>query len=95
MLANCTKLHPLSLGLALGILWSASVIIIAILTMVFGYGAPFVTLMGSLYIGYDATILGTIIGAVWSFVDGFIGGFILAWLYNLCVGCCCKYCDVE
>ena len=95
MKASCTKLHPVSLGLAFGILWSISLVIVTILAMLYAYGTPFVALLGSVYIGYEATLLGTLIGAVWAFLDGFIGGLLLAWLYNLCLSCCCKYCDVS
>ena len=77
------KLDVKAFGLALGILWGASVLIMGIIAM----GAPdycgnFVAAMGTKYIGYKATILGSIIGGVWGFIDAGIGGLILAWLYN-------------
>lgn len=90
MRAECSKLHPVSLGLAFGILWGASVVIMAILVMLWGWGTPFVALLGSLYVGYNATFTGIVLGAVWGFVDGFISGAVLAWLYNLCLRCTCK-----
>ncbi len=40
------------------------------------------TIIGSLYIGYKVTPLGSLIGLVWAFVDGLIVGAIFAWLYN-------------
>ena len=40
------------------------------------------TIIGSIYLGYTVTPLGSIIGLVWAFVDGLIAGAIFAWLYN-------------
>ena len=40
------------------------------------------TIIGSLYLGYEVSALGSIIGLVWAFVDGLIVGAIFAWLYN-------------
>ena len=41
-----------------------------------------VALMGSLYVGYDASFLGGIVGALWAFVDGAIAGALIALIYN-------------
>ena len=49
----------------------------------FGWGAPVVTVLGSFYIGYGASIVGAIIGAVWAVVDGFVAGVVIAWIYNM------------
>ncbi len=95
MTCLCKKLHVLSFGLALGIVWSLSVFILGLLAMT-GYGAEFVKLIGSMYIGYTATIGGSFIGLAYGFIDMFIGGVIIAWLYNYfsrktCKSCkCCK-----
>lgn len=77
------KLNVRACGLSLGILWGASLVIMGIVAMISnGYGMGFVDAVGTLYIGYNATVLGAIIGGLWGFVDGGIGGLILAWLYN-------------
>lgn len=77
------KLRPLALGLSIGILWGIAVLIFGLLAYFVGYGELFVTSMGTIYLGYDATIAGSIIGGVIAFVDGLITGVIVAWLYNL------------
>ena len=77
------KLDAKAFGLAAGILWGVSLIIMGIAAMIAPeYSGGFVTTIGSLYIGYTATILGCVIGGIWGFVDAGIGGLILAWLYN-------------
>jgi len=75
------KLQPLALGIAIGVLWALYVGSVGI-TAMFGWGAALVMPLASLYIGYDASIIGAIIGAVWAFVDGFVAGVVIAWVYN-------------
>ena len=91
----CTKLHAPSLGFAFGILWGASLILLALLVMFWGWGTPLLDLFGSVYIGYKATFTGILLGAAWGFVDGFISGVVIAWLYNCCLWCWCKKCNVK
>ncbi len=76
------RCQPLALGVAIGVLWAFYAFVAAILAM-FGWGAEFVTTLGSFYIGYQATVVGAVIGAAWAFADGFIAGIIIAWVYNL------------
>ena len=75
------KLSIKGLALAFGITWALAMIILGI-TAMFGWGAPMVACMGTLYIGYQSTVFGIIIGAVWGFVDAAIFGAIIAFLYN-------------
>jgi len=79
------KIQPVPLGVAIGVLWAAYVFFIGI-TAMFDWGAGIVDVLGSLYIGYTASVLGAIIGAIWAFVDGLVGGVLVAWLYNLMAG---------
>jgi len=76
------KLDVKALGLTLGIIWSAALLIMGIAAMFFSYGNGLVRAMGSIYIGYQATILGSLIGAIWGFFDAGICGLLIAWLYN-------------
>jgi hypothetical protein len=88
------KLKPGSFGLAFGVLWAIAVFIMGIVALEStGYAHGFVQALGALYIGYEATFVGSIIGAIWALVDGFIFCAVLAVLYNWfsgCCGCCCK-----
>ena len=89
-MTNC-KLSARGLGLSLGIIWGISVLATGLLAYSLNYGLSFVVNMKSLYIGYEASIMGSIIGGVYGFIDGLIGGAILAWLYNIFAsdcGCC-------
>lgn len=76
------KLDAKALGLALGIVWSASLVVMAVLVITINYGAPFVDAMSKFYLGYDTTARGIVIGAIWGFLDAGIGGLVIAWLYN-------------
>jgi hypothetical protein len=79
------KIQPVPLGVAIGVLWAACVFFLGI-TAMFDWGGGIVDVLGSLYIGYTASVLGAIIGAIWAFVDGLVGGVLVAWLYNLMAG---------
>jgi hypothetical protein len=76
------KLDVKALGLALGITWGACTFLVGLTAMFWGWGIGFVDAIGTLYIGYDISILGSIIGGLWGFVDAGIGGVVIAWLYN-------------
>ena len=75
------KIQPLALGIAIGVLWALYVFFIGIAAM-FGWGNALVDVLASLYIGYEASVIGAIIGAIWAFIDGFIAGVVIAWIYN-------------
>jgi len=53
------------------------------------YGDAFVTLLGSVYVGYSATVSGSLVGGLWGVVDGFICGALIALIYNKVSGCGC------
>jgi len=76
------KLNTKALALALGIISALYVFLHGIAVMLFGWGAELASLLGSLYIGFEPTILGSVIGAVWGFVDGAVAGAIIALIYN-------------
>ena len=88
-------LHVISFGLAVGVTWALGIFILGIVNIFFStWGVDFISSIGSVYVGYEPTILGSILGGIWAFIDGFIGGVILAWLYNQFSGCCGK-CNKE
>ena len=72
---------PIALGVAIGVLWALYVAGVGI-TAMFGWGNGFIAPIASLYIGYNASVVGAIIGGVWAFVDGFVAGVVIAWVYN-------------
>ncbi len=70
-------------GLATGILWGAAMGLLALFSLLFGYGTTFLAVFQSIYAwGFGATWLGVLLGLVYGFVDGFLAGFITIWLYN-------------
>jgi len=91
------RLSICALAIAAGVTWGAGVLLLGFIAMQYELGKPFVDLLASVYLGFDATVSGIFIGAAWAFVDGVIGGLIFAFVYNLvlCVcGTCCKMlCD--
>lgn len=76
------KLDIKAFGLACGILWAAAMFILGMMNLLLDWGSALTELMGSVYIGYRPTFLGSLVGAVWGFVDGGVAGLLLAWLYN-------------
>lgn len=85
------KIHPARFGAACGIVWSASLFIMAMIASWSAYGRPFVQAVGSLYFSYGPGWIGGLIGAFWGFLDAFIGGFVIIYLYNCLLGkACCK-----
>src|SRR5579871_3138579 len=87
------KLHIWSFGLAFGIVWGLSLLIIAWIGMKTGLGVPFVETIRTVYVGYSATAQGIIWGGVWGFTHMFVVGVILAAIYNFFVLCFCRKCQ--
>jgi len=71
-----------ALALTLGGTWGGGVFLLGLMAAFLEWGTPMVELLGSVYLGYGPTPVGSLIGLVWAFIDGAIGGFILAWVYN-------------
>ena len=84
-----SKLHVLGFGLAFGIVGALGMFLMGLFAMG-GWGTDFVNTLGSFYVGFKPTFLGSIVGAIWGFVNSFINGIIIAALYNLFLRCCCK-----
>ncbi len=76
------KLDVKAMGLSLGITWGICVLSMGLADMTSGWGGTFVRALGTFYIGYKPTIIGSIIGGIWGFIDMGIGGIVIAWLYN-------------
>lgn len=76
------KLSVIGLALGVGILWGLSMMICG-WTSMFDWGGAFVSVMSSIYIGYEPSFIGGIIGGIWGFFDGFIAGGVVAFFYNV------------
>lgn len=89
---NGCKLSPVGFGLAFGVLWGVSILLMGLAATYYTYGQNFVVSLGSLYPGYSPSIQGSILGAIIGFLDAFVMGFIIAWLYNKFSRCHCTCC---
>jgi hypothetical protein len=76
------KCNVKALAVAIGALWALYVLFLGWMAA-FGWGRELVTVLSSLYIGYNASFFGGIIGGIWAFIDGAVAGAIIAWVYNL------------
>ncbi|MBY0377658.1 MAG: hypothetical protein K2Q33_03745 [Gammaproteobacteria bacterium] len=77
-------------GLAIGLVWGIWCFIAGLF---FHGGITMVGAMGSMYIGYSETLMGSFIGGLWGLLHGFIAGFLVALFYNLLCKCCkCRCC---
>lgn len=81
-----TKLHPVSLGVAGGIVWGLGVLILTLVSSATGYASVFLNMIESVYPGYDITGPGAFLGLIYGFIDGFVWLYLVAWLYNLLEG---------
>ena len=80
------KLSVKALALTSGILWGATVFLVTLWLLAFGYEGGIMTQLDHFYFGYRFSVLGAFIGLVYGFVDGAICGAVFAWLYNKLAG---------
>lgn len=88
----CTsRLNVRAFALACGVTWGLGTLILGLIAFFSGYGMMAVTNLGSVYVGFAPTLVGSVVGALWGFIDGMIGGLILGFVYNRFVKkhCCC------
>ena len=76
------KLNVKAFALTCGIIWGVGIFLITWWVIIFSGATGESTFIGSVYLGYSISPLGSIIGLVWAFVDGLIAGAVFAWLYN-------------
>lgn len=84
------RLGVFSFGFGIGIAEAIYFVLFAWSGWLFGYGVSMIDSLSGLMYGYAPSFIGGVIGGLWGFVDGFIFGLIAAFVYNLCVSCCCK-----
>jgi len=87
------KLSVCNLAMALGLVWGLGMFATAWLSIWFGLGGPIIKVLGSVYVGFEPSFVGSLWGLLWGFIDGFVGGALIALFYNCfrCC-CCCPYC---
>lgn len=90
---KCGALSPLRLGVAMGIIFAVSALIIHFYPIILGQyfdfmppkGSSLKFVMNDIYPGYNQglEVTGVLIALAYAFVDGFLFALVLAWLYNL------------
>lgn len=79
------KLSPAALAVTAAVLWGGAIVVIGGTSLaVPGYGDAVLSLVASIYPGYDndGTAADLVLGAAYAFFDGLVGGFLFALLYN-------------
>ena len=76
------KINIKALALSMGITWGLVVFLLTVWFLVMGYNGSLLAKLGSIYLGYSVSWLGTLIGFAYGFVDGFFGGMLIGYLYN-------------
>ena len=71
-----------NLGITLGMIFGLYMMGCAYLSYFMSIGTPVVLMLGSLYVGYAATIVGGLIGFLWGFVHGYIFGALIVLISN-------------
>ena len=75
------KLRPLSLGIAVGIVWGLGVLLATIRAVQIHGGATLI-LLRKFFPGYTVSPGGCVLGMIWGFVYGFLVAVAIAGLYN-------------
>ena len=83
-------LHPIHLGMALGITWGVAIFAMSAMGIQTG-ASTFVGLIFKQYISMPTAIAGGIFALIYGFIDGFFGGLIIGSLYNF-LNKNCKLC---
>jgi hypothetical protein len=80
------KLKPMALGVAGGVLWGGSLMVLTWVAMQTGYAQNFLNAISAFYPGYSVSLSGSLIGLALGFVDAFVGLYVLTLLYNWLAG---------
>ena len=75
------KLSPKCLGLGIGIVWGLAVLITGWISMT-GWGSDFVSILSSMYTGYESSFVGGIVGGIWGFFIGALLGWAIGTVHN-------------
>ena len=77
-----SRLHMKSFALAAGISWAVGLFLLALSVTMFNWGTAWMSLIQSVYLGYDASPVGILAGMIWGFLDMAIAGVVFVYLYN-------------
>jgi len=79
------RLSIKSLVIAAALLKAIGFLFVALMNLILPpYGGPFLALLSSVYLGYDAATgpLSVLVGTLYSLIAGGVAGAIFGWLYN-------------
>lgn len=76
------KLSVMGLALGVGIYWGLAMVVTGWCAM-FDWGNSFVSVMSSIYIGFEPSFIGGIVGGIWGFFDGLLAGAVSGYFYNM------------
>ena len=82
---SLAKLDSKALGIAIGLLFGAS-IFLATNFLIFKGGdviGPNLELLAQIFIGYEVSFSGSLIGGIYGLISGFVVGWLIATLRNL------------
>jgi hypothetical protein len=77
-----SKLQPLAMGITLGALSALITFSLGMLAHTFLSGITTAIAVGTLYLTYNSSFLGSVVLGGLALITGFIGGYIFASLYN-------------
>lgn len=69
-------------GFSFGVICALFVFLLGISATYLNWGSSAVAVIGTFYLGFDATFLGSVVGALWAFVDAFLFFFLGVLLYD-------------
>lgn len=75
------RICPKCLALSVGIVWGLAILLTGWIAMT-GWGSDFVSVISSMYTGYDSSFVGGIVGGIWGFFIGALLGWAIACVHN-------------
>lgn len=80
---RASKLDPVKLGVAAGILWGLSLMLMTWISVYTGgYAQGFLDIIMGIYPGYTISLMGGFVGLAYGFVDAMVGFALIAYIYN-------------
>lgn len=78
-----SKLNPVALGIACGIITGLTVFGMGILAQTLLPGQPIVVALGTMYLSFTGSFMNSLLGGMIGLVNAYIAGYIAAWVYNI------------